>query len=135
MSHKTKTFVGYTPREWQRVVHKGIQEKGRGHIHCVKAKRQIGKSWIIINELLRTAINQSNSISCCLSPTLNQVRKIYKDILKGIQDSGVLRKKNDSLLEIEFINGSVIVFKSAEQKVMRYGVSYGLLVTYTKHRY
>lgn len=116
MSHKTRTFVGYTPREWQRVVHKGIQEKGRGHIHCVKAKRQIGKSWIIINELLRTAINQSNSISCCLSPTLNQVRKIYKDILKGIQDSGVLRKKNDSLLEIEFINGSVIVFKSAEQK-------------------
>lgn len=116
MKSKSKTFIGYTPREWQKAVHIGIAKSGRGHIHCVKAKRQIGKSWIIINELLRTAITQKRSISCCLSPTLNQVRKIYKDILKGIEDSGVLRKKNDSLLEIELINGSSIVFKSAEQK-------------------
>lgn len=116
MKPKTKTFIGYTPYEWQIVVHNGVRDKGRGHIHCVKAKRQIGKSWIIINECLRTAINQKGSVSCVLSPTLNQVRKIYKEILKAIQDSGVLKKKNDSLLEIEFINGSVIVFKSAEQK-------------------
>lgn len=58
MKPKTKTFIGYTPYEWQIVVHNGVRDKGRGHIHCVKAKRQIGKSWIIINECLRTAINQ-----------------------------------------------------------------------------
>lgn len=87
-----------------------------GHIHCVKAKRQIGKSFIIINELLRFAINYTNTVSCCLSPTLNQARKIYKQILKVTDQTGVIIKKNDSLLEIEFINGSVLVFKSAEQR-------------------
>ena len=115
---KVKTFIGYKPFPWQAVVHRGIDKYGyrSGHIHCVKAKRQIGKSFIIINELLRFAINYTNTVSCCLSPTLNQARKIYKQILKVTDQTGVVIKKNDSLLEIEFINGSVVVFKSAEQR-------------------
>ena len=115
---KVKTFVGYKPFPWQAVVHRGLDKYGyrSGHIHCVKAKRQIGKSFIIINELLRFAINYTNTVSCCLSPTLNQARKIYKQILKVTDQTGVVIKKNDSLLEIEFINGSVLVFKSAEQR-------------------
>ena len=115
---KVKTFVGYKPFPWQAVVHRGLDKYGyrSGHIHCVKAKRQIGKSFIIINELLRFAINYTNTVSCCLSPTLNQARKIYKQILKATDQTGVIIKKNDSLLEIEFINGSVLVFKSAEQR-------------------
>ena len=115
---KVKTFVGYKPFPWQAVVHRGLDKYGyrSAHIHCVKAKRQIGKSFIIINELLRFAINYTNTVSCCLSPTLNQARKIYKQILKVTDQTGVIIKKNDSLLEIEFINGSVLVFKSAEQR-------------------
>lgn len=115
---KVKTFIGYKPFPWQAVVHRGLDKYGyrSGHIHCVKAKRQIGKSFIIINELLRFAINYANTVSCCLSPTLNQARKIYKQILKVTDQTGVVIKKNDSLLEIEFINGSVLVFKSAEQR-------------------
>ena len=115
---KVKTFVGYKPFPWQAVVHRGLDKYGyrSSHIHCVKAKRQIGKSFIIINELLRFAINYTNTVSCCLSPTLNQARKIYKQILKVTDQTGVIIKKNDSLLEIEFINGSVLVFKSAEQR-------------------
>lgn len=111
-----KTFIGYVPKEWQKAVHWGIEKHRKGNIHCVKAKRQIGKSWIIINELLRTAINFKSTVSCCLSPTLNQARKVYKEILKAIEETGVMLKKNDSLLEIELINRSTIVFKSAEQK-------------------
>ena len=115
---KVKTFIGYKPFPWQAVVHRGLDKYGyrSAHIHCVKAKRQIGKSFIIINELLRFAINYTNTVSCCLSPTLNQARKIYKQILKATDQTGVIIKKNDSLLEIEFINGSVLVFKSAEQR-------------------
>lgn len=113
-----KTFVGYKPFPHQEVVHNGISKYGKnsGHIHCVKAKRQIGKSFIIINELLRFAINYELTTSCCLSPTLNQARKIYKEILKVTDQTGIIRKKNDSLLEIELINDSIIVFKSAEQR-------------------
>ena len=115
---KVKTFIGYKPFPWQAVVHRGLDKYGyrSSHIHCVKAKRQIGKSFIIINELLRFAINYTNTVSCCLSPTLNQARKIYKQILKVTDQTGVVIKKNDSLVEIEFINGSVLVFKSAEQR-------------------
>lgn len=118
MSNNIKTFVGYKPFKWQQAVHNGLTKYGlnSGHIHCVKAKRQIGKSFIIINELLRFAINYENTTSCSLSPTLNQARKIYKEILKVTDQTGIIRKKNDSLLEIELINDSVIVFKSAEQR-------------------
>lgn len=118
MSNNVKTFVGYKPFQWQQAVHNGLSKFGlnSGHIHCVKAKRQIGKSFIIINELLRFSINYESTTSCCLSPTLNQARKIYKEILKVTDMTGIIKKKNDSLLEIELINDSIIVFKSAEQR-------------------
>lgn len=118
VKNEVKTFVGYNPFPWQQAVHNGISKYGvnSGHIHCVKAKRQIGKSFIIINELLRISINYEGTTSCCLSPTLNQARKIYKEILKVTDQTGIIRKKNDSLLEIELINDSIIVFKSAEQR-------------------
>lgn len=117
-NENVKTFIGYKPFPWQAVVHRGLDKYGinSSHIHCVKAKRQIGKSFIIINELLRFSINYEGTTSCCLSPTLDQVRKIYKGILKATDQTGIIRKKNDSLLEIELINDSIIVFKSAEQK-------------------
>lgn len=118
VKNEVKTFVGYKPFPWQQAVHNGISKYGvnSGHIHTVKAKRQIGKSFIIINELLRISINYEGTTSCCLSPTLNQARKIYKEILKVTDQTGIIRKKNDSLLEIELINDSIIVFKSAEQR-------------------
>ena len=118
MSNNIKTFVGYKPFPWQAAVHNGLTKYGlnSGHIHVVKAKRQIGKSFIIINELLRFSIDYKCTTSCCLSPTLNQARKIYKEILKVTDQTGIIRKKNDSLLEIELINDSIIVFKSAEQR-------------------
>lgn len=124
-----KTFIGYKPFKWQLFVHQGIDKYGlkSGHIHCVKAKRQIGKSQIILNELLRQSINKSGIASCCLSPTLNQARKIYKEILKVTEGSGAIEKKNDSLLEIQFCNGSVIYFKSAEQRENLRGYTFHFL--------
>ena len=115
---------------WQADVHKGLLKYGvgSGHIHIVKSKRQVGKSLLIIGELLYFAINNHKTVNGCISPTLNQSRKIYKDILNAIEKSGVVKKKNDSLLEITFINNSTILFKSAEQKDNLRGYTYtGLL--------
>lgn len=113
-----KTFLGFDLFPWQRAVHEGLLKNGvgSGHIHVVKSKRQVGKTQLIIGELLFFGINNPKTTNGCISPTLNQSRKIYKDILRAIESSGVLAKKNDSLLELTFINGSVIIFKSAEQK-------------------
>ena len=116
--------------EWQLAVHKGLLKygKGSGHIHIVKSKRQVGKSLLLIGELLYFSINHTKTVNGCISPTLNQARKLYKEILSATENSGVIKKKNDSLLEIEFINGSTILFKSAEQRDSLRGYTYtGLL--------
>ena len=115
---------------WQLAVHKGLLKygKGSGHIHICKSKRQVGKSVLLIGELLYFSINHSKTVNGCISPTLNQARKLYKEILSATEKSGVIKKKNDSLLEIEFINGSTILFKSAEQRDSLRGYTYtGLL--------
>lgn len=121
-----KKFIGSRLFDWQADVHNGLLKNGRGshYIHCVKSKRQVGKSHLILGELLFFAINFAKTVNGCISPTMNQVRKIYKEILKVTENSGVIKKKNDSLLEIEFINGSTILFKSAEQRDNLRGYTY-----------
>lgn len=49
-----------------------------------------------------------------ISPTLAQARKVFKEIVNAVYNSGIIAKKNETLLEIELINGSTIFFKSAE---------------------
>lgn len=123
---KPTTFVFPKLFDWQLSVHRGLEKygKGSGHIHICKSKRQVGKSLLLIGELLYFSLNHTGSVNGCISPTLNQSRKLYKEILKITQDTGVIKKKNDSLLEIEFINGSTILFKSAEQRDNLRGYTY-----------
>lgn len=123
---KATQCVGFKLFPWQLQVHRGLQKygKGTGHIHICKSKRQVGKSLLLIGELMNFAINYSNTVNGCISPTLNQSRKLYKEILKIVEQTPVLKKKNDSLLEIEFINGSTILFKSAEQRDNLRGYTY-----------
>lgn len=109
---------GYTPYPWQKEVHDAITKHGGniGYRFVVKSPRQVGKSLLIENELLRYAINFPGTVSMAVSPTLAQVRKLYKDILEAVGTTSVIRRKNDTLLEIDFKNGSHVMFKSAEQK-------------------
>lgn len=112
-----KTFVGYAPLPHQRAVHSALNNSYRsGKIFVVKARRQVGKSILVEQELLRFAISYSGTTSACVCPTLSQARKMFQDIIYCIIDSGVVKKKNETLLEIDLINGSKIFFKSAEQK-------------------
>ena len=112
-----KTYKGYIPFPHQRAVHNVLNTAyGSGNIYVVKARRQVGKSIMVEQELLRFAINYKGTVSACVCPTLNQARKMFQDIIYCIIDSGVVQKKNETLLEIDLINGSKIFFKSAEQK-------------------
>lgn len=111
------TYKGYTPFQHQRAVHRYLDGGyASGKIYVVKARRQVGKSIMVEQELLRYAIQYKNTVSACVCPTLNQARKMFQDIINCIFDSGVVKKKNETLLEIDLINGSKIFFKSAEQK-------------------
>ena len=112
------TFVGYKPFPHQKAVHDYITDIGAfaGRIIVVKSKRQVGKSYLIEQELLRHAINNANSTSICLSITFANCRKIYKEMFEGIKDSGVLTKADNTAMEMVFSNGSKILFKSGEQR-------------------
>lgn len=111
------TFYGYTPYPHQRAVHDAMKNAYRsGKVYVVKSKRQVGKTTMAENILLEFAINRKGSLSVLVEPTLDQSRRVYKEITKAIAGTPVLLRKNDSLLEIELANGSTILFKSAEQR-------------------
>lgn len=118
MSDKQHIFRGLKLYPHQKDVVDSIIASGpkAEKVFCVKASRQKGKSLMIEQILLYHAINYKNSVSICLSITLTNVRKIYKELLNGIINSGIVARHNDSLLELDLINGSQILFKSSVQK-------------------
>ena len=100
---------------WQKSILGGIL-KFPHDIHIVKSKRQVGKSVTCEVLLLYYAINKMGSTSICISPTLNQSRKIFKDIVKTIQNLPIYKSSNATTLEINFYNNSTILLKSGEQQ-------------------
>lgn len=114
----------------QRVVYDAvISDNGAGNIYVVKSKRQCGKSFVASLILIYFSLNKKDTISMIVEPTLNQSRRIFKDIVKMLEGSGIIKNANQSLLSIDFINGSEIIFKSAEQydAIRGYSVS-GILI-------
>ena len=114
----------------QRVVYDAvINDDGAGNIYVVKSKRQCGKSFVASLILIYFSLNKKDTISMIVEPTLNQSRRIFKDIVKMLEGSGIIKNANQSLLSIDFINGSEIIFKSAEQydAIRGYSVS-GILI-------
>ena len=108
-------FTGYTPYPHQRAVHRIMEGYfGSGKMYVVKSKRQVGKTTMAENILLDCSINHRDTLSVLVEPTLDQSRRVYKEIVRAIEATPILLRKNDSLLEIELANGSTILFKSAD---------------------
>ena len=69
--------------EWQEAVVRTIFDNPHD-IVVFSSKRQIGKSVAVEQLLLHYAINKRLSTSMVVSPTLNQSRKIYKELRNAI---------------------------------------------------
>lgn len=78
-----------------------------------KAIRQVGKSICLQWLLVYVSLNEADSESVVVSPIMSQSRKLFNDILKWAKK--LIIKSNSTLLQIEFINNSVITFASGEQ--------------------
>ena len=106
-----------------------INDNGAGGDYVVKSKRQCGKSFIASLILIYFSLNKRDTVSMLIEPTLNQSRRMFKDITKMLEGSNIITNANQSLLSIDFINGSEIIFKSAEQydAIRGYSVS-GILI-------
>lgn len=113
-----KTFKGYRPKPWQKVVHEAITAAGptAGKIFVVKSPRQIGKSLIVEQELLRHSIQYAGSVNICVSITFPNCKKIFKELYDGIKESGLIQHTDNQSMEITLVNGSEIIFKSAQQR-------------------
>lgn len=110
-------YRGFRPFSYQRdvidLITKDSQHKHR--TVAVKSRRQVGKSRLIENLLLYAGINWTRSVNICVSPTLGQARKLFKEIMDAIGNSDIVKASNATLLEIKLKNRSEILFKSAEQ--------------------
>lgn len=106
--------VKFPAREiWQEDVLQFYISNPNGKWIVVKSVRQIGKSTLAQLLLAYSSLQMPNSVSLSVSPVLSQSRKMFNDITVSFE--GLIKKSNASLLEIEFVNGSTIKFKSAEQ--------------------
>lgn len=66
--------------------------------------------------LLHYALTYPKTTSAIIEPTNAQARRVFKSIVNAVWESGVIKTKNETFLTVEFINGSTIMFKSAEIK-------------------
>lgn len=115
---------------WQKAVTDTICNKpGSGLKAVVKAPRQRGKSFVCQSVLIHYALTYPNTVSGIIEPTNAQARKVFRSIKNALWESGVIKKANETFLEIEFINNSRIMFKSAEsgQNLRGYTIS-GVLI-------
>ena len=99
---------------YQQEVYDWLQDPyGSGKIAVLKSVRQSGKTFFIQVESLKMAFAHK-STSVIFEPTRDLARKVYKSIDKALEGSGLIKASNSQLLEIEFTNGSEILFRSTE---------------------
>lgn len=115
----------YKPLEHQKAVHDSISRHLENHqrfsdnfqkTFAVKSCRQVGKSALAENELLRFAFLFNGSVNAYLTTSFKLCKKVYKEIVAMLEGSNLLTVANSSDLWIELINGSHIEFFSAEQR-------------------
>ena len=101
-------------KAWQQTAYDYIADSpNQGKVLVIKAKRQVGKNFLGTAVLLNYC--SMGKVNAILEPSLNQCRRVFKQITKALSRSGLLASCNASTLTIEFINGAEIMFKSAAQ--------------------
>lgn len=112
---------------WQKEVFDEVEgARGTGRIFVVKSKRQVGKTIVAIVLLIKYLL-EKKCICAVVEPTQAQSRRVFKQIEGCIP--AAIKSANSTLLTMEFINGSELIFKSAEQREALRGFTVnGLLV-------
>lgn len=110
---------------WQTDCVSAFEQMNKGDTLVICSQRQVGKSFTCSQLLLYTALNYNGSTSIYVSPTNDSSRKFFTDIKRMVENSGLVTKINESLLIMEFINGSQIIFRSAESRLRGYSCRKG----------
>lgn len=79
---------------------------------CVWSRQQ-GKT-VLCEIILMEELFKKNKFSAYISPSYQLGRKVFRDIVKMLEPTGVIKSKNSSTLTIESIFGSTLQMFSAE---------------------
>lgn len=109
-----QNVLGYTPHEGQRIIHDAINNSDDKY-YVISNGRQWGKTLMCINQLLYFCLNNQHANVYYVAPTFKLSRNVFYKIYKVVADSGLIKKKDLTNLQLEFITGSVLSFHSAER--------------------
>jgi hypothetical protein len=107
------TLEGAELFEWQKEVYNSYIEDDY-KTYVLNTSRQIGKSLLISQLVLASAINNQKVIVGVVSLTYKQTKLIYNSISNIIANTPILQSDNKSELEIKLVNGSSIKFLSIQ---------------------
>lgn len=126
MEIKLPALTTYQLDAWNYLEDENKNIYGTGKVCVIKSVRQSGKSFLAQMLLIRFALSRK-CVSAIFEPSLAQARVQYKAIVDYFKGSDLIKNANATLLEIEFINGSTIYFKSTEQSSRGYTIT-GILI-------
>jgi hypothetical protein len=78
--------------------------------------RQAGKSFTAQNLILKWVLEDNGSVAMWVSPVYSQAKKVFTELVNSIAGTGLTSSVNKSELEIRFINGSTLYFRSGERE-------------------
>ena len=107
------TLEGAELFPWQQQVYNSYVNDDYKY-YILNTSRQIGKSLLISQLVLHSAINNENVVVGVVSLTYKQVKLIYNSISDILQNTPILASDNKSELEIKLVNGSSIKFLSIQ---------------------
>lgn len=124
---KELTVQGFTPHKKQReLVNICLDNTIKYIVACTG--RQFGKTFLSVNIMLKWALETNNSLTMFVAPIYAQSKKVFEELTKLLDGTELTTSINKSELEISFINGSKIIFKSAEREQNLRGYTLDYLV-------
>lgn len=97
----------YAPHRGQMRIH-----ESRARFRVIACGRRWGKTLLAANEVVKNALEKANTEYAWVAPWFRQSKIVYRLMRKVLR--GVIAYKSDAELRIEFKNGSVVQFFSAE---------------------
>jgi phage FluMu gp28-like protein len=104
---------GFTPYDKQKEWIQQIEEPSVKYITLCTG-RQVGKTLLSQNLLLKWGLENNNQTIMFVSPVYSQARKVFTDIEKALAGTPLITSSNKSNYEMSFINGTKIIFRSSE---------------------
>lgn len=127
-----KTFIGAKLHSGQQRIADAIigtpHTEGSVDYHIVACSRQWGKSFMLLQLILYYALNEAGSKIIFVSMSYAQANKIYNEFIRGVDDSGIIRRRNATENSVILVNGSEIYIRSYQRAELIRGLSATTLI-------